>query len=90
MRTHIVILTLSILFCCIIRPAMAVDNPIDIFYVGPEGSVPTSLSLSESFRNVLKPENADPRRNRSKHGRQQRTGRKSVFTDPLGASYWRW
>lgn len=58
MLKRIITLALSVLFWCI-HPAMAADNPVDIFYAGPEGSVHTALSLSRSFRNASMPEDAD-------------------------------
>ena len=58
MLKRIVILILFLLFCCV-DPVTANDGSIDIFYAGPEGSVLTALKLSESFRIVAAPSEAD-------------------------------
>lgn len=58
MLKHSLTLILAILLCCI-GPAVAADDPIGVFYTGPEGSVRTALTLAKRFRIVSEPVDAD-------------------------------
>lgn len=58
MRKYLIAFLLSILFCCV-ASAMDENDPIHIFYAGPEGAVRTALTLSKDFRIVSMAVEAD-------------------------------